>query len=113
MALMVSIPPEAVFSLEKTVSQGGGGASEVGPRGHVCDAGGECPARPTRASFELRVDGPCPARFDWLWIGIREPPMLSGVHRYPAMEQVMYGSPALEAVTSLADSYGAKRLLLV
>src|SRR5262245_51839489 len=39
--------------------------------------------------------------------------MLSGVHRYPAMEQVMYGRPALEAVSALADSHGAKRLLLV
>jgi maleylacetate reductase len=39
--------------------------------------------------------------------------MLSGIHRYPAMEQVIYGRPALEAVTMLADSFDARRLLIV
>ncbi len=39
--------------------------------------------------------------------------MISGAHRYPLQEQVIYGRPAGEAVAALADSFGAQRLLLV
>jgi maleylacetate reductase len=39
--------------------------------------------------------------------------MLHGLHRYPAIEQVIYGEPAAEALAKLADSYSAQKLLLV
>ncbi len=38
--------------------------------------------------------------------------MLSGVHRYPRQEQVIYGRPAAGAVAELAKAYGASRLLI-
>jgi maleylacetate reductase len=38
--------------------------------------------------------------------------MLSGTHRNSVQEQVIYGRPALEAVTELARSFGATRLLI-
>jgi maleylacetate reductase len=39
--------------------------------------------------------------------------MITGSHRFPTMEEVIYGRPAAEAVASLADAFGAQRLLLV
>jgi maleylacetate reductase len=39
--------------------------------------------------------------------------MLSGTHRNPVQEQVIYGLPALEAVRDLARRLGASRLLIV
>jgi maleylacetate reductase len=39
--------------------------------------------------------------------------MISGNHRNSAQEQVVYGRPAAEAVASLADAFGTRRLLLV
>ena len=39
--------------------------------------------------------------------------MLSGVHRNSLQEQVIYGRPALEALRSLATSFGARRLMIV
>ena len=39
--------------------------------------------------------------------------MISGAHRNPRQEQVVYGRPAAEVVTELARSYGATRLLVV
>jgi len=38
--------------------------------------------------------------------------MLSGTHRNSVQEQVTYGRPTLEAVTTLAKSFGAKRLMI-
>lgn len=39
--------------------------------------------------------------------------MISGTHRNSLQEQVVYGPPALEALTSLASAFGARRLMLV
>lgn len=39
--------------------------------------------------------------------------MISGTHRNSLQEQVVYGRPALEALTSLASAFGARRLMLV
>lgn len=39
--------------------------------------------------------------------------MISGAHRYPAQEQVIYGQPAAEAVAAFAQAAGARRLLIV
>jgi len=39
--------------------------------------------------------------------------LVTGVHRYPAQEQVIYGRPAAEAVAAFAQSIGASRLLIV
>jgi maleylacetate reductase len=39
--------------------------------------------------------------------------MLHGLHRYPAIEQVIYGEAAADALAKLADSYSSQRLLLV
>jgi|HubBroStandDraft_1064217.scaffolds.fasta_scaffold18729_2 maleylacetate reductase len=38
--------------------------------------------------------------------------MISGTHRNSVQERVVYGRPALEALSELAASFGAKRLLL-
>ena len=38
--------------------------------------------------------------------------MLSGTHRNSLQEQVIYGRPALEALTDLAKSFGAHRLMI-
>jgi maleylacetate reductase len=39
--------------------------------------------------------------------------MISGTHRNSLQEQVVYGRPALEAVSELAAAFGAKRLMIV
>ena len=39
--------------------------------------------------------------------------MITGSHRYPTMEEVIYGRPAAEAVAQLAEAFGAQRLFLV
>jgi maleylacetate reductase len=39
--------------------------------------------------------------------------MITGSHRFPTMEEVVYGRPAAEAVAALADAFGAQRLFLV
>src|SRR5579872_376445 len=39
--------------------------------------------------------------------------MITGVHRNPLQERIVYGQPAAEAVVELADAFGARRLLLV
>jgi maleylacetate reductase len=39
--------------------------------------------------------------------------MITGAHRYPAMEEVIYGRPAAEAVAGLAAAFAARRLFLV
>ncbi len=39
--------------------------------------------------------------------------MITGTHRYPAQEQVIYGQPAAEAVRGFAQAAGAKRLMIV
>ena len=39
--------------------------------------------------------------------------MITGAHRYPLQEKVVYGWPAAEALSKLADEFGAERLLLV
>ena len=38
--------------------------------------------------------------------------MLSGTHRNSLQEQVIYGRPALEALTDLAKAFGAHRLMI-
>ncbi|HLZ82505.1 MAG TPA: iron-containing alcohol dehydrogenase [Caulobacteraceae bacterium] len=38
--------------------------------------------------------------------------MLSGTHRNSLQEQVIYGRPALEALTELAGAFGARRLMI-
>jgi len=38
--------------------------------------------------------------------------MLSGTHRNSLQEQVIYGRPALQALTELAAAFGAKRLMI-
>ena len=39
--------------------------------------------------------------------------MITGSHRFPTMEEVIYGQLAADAVAALADAFGARRLLLV
>jgi maleylacetate reductase len=39
--------------------------------------------------------------------------VLSGTHRYPRQEEVVYGRPAAEALVDAAGSYGAARLMIV
>ena len=39
--------------------------------------------------------------------------MLTGSHRTPRQDEVVYGRPAADTVARLADGYGAKRLLIV
>ena len=39
--------------------------------------------------------------------------MLSGAHRFPRQEQVIYGRPAAEVVGDLATTWGARRLLVI
>ncbi|HXQ10976.1 MAG TPA: iron-containing alcohol dehydrogenase [Caulobacteraceae bacterium] len=39
--------------------------------------------------------------------------MITGSHRFPTMEEVVYGRPAAAAVAALADAFGAQRLLFV
>lgn len=38
--------------------------------------------------------------------------MLTGTHRFPRQDQVIYGRPAAEAVRELAGAWGARRLLV-
>jgi maleylacetate reductase len=38
--------------------------------------------------------------------------MLSGTHRFPRQDQVVYGRPAVDVLRELAAAYGAKRLLI-
>ncbi len=38
--------------------------------------------------------------------------MLSGAHRFPRQDQVVYGRPAVEVLRELAGVYGARRLLI-
>jgi len=38
--------------------------------------------------------------------------MLSGTHRNSLQEQVIYGRPALEALSELAETFGARRLMI-
>jgi maleylacetate reductase len=38
--------------------------------------------------------------------------MLSGTHRFPRQDQVVYGRPAVEVLRELAAAYGASRLLV-
>ena len=38
--------------------------------------------------------------------------MLSGAHRFPRQDQVTYGRPAAEVLTSLAKAWGCSRLLI-
>lgn len=38
--------------------------------------------------------------------------MLSGTHRNPRQEEVVYGRPAVDALIGLANSYGAERLMI-
>jgi maleylacetate reductase len=38
--------------------------------------------------------------------------MLSGTHRFPRQDQVVYGRPAAEVLRELAASYGGRRLLI-
>jgi maleylacetate reductase len=38
--------------------------------------------------------------------------MLSGTHRFPRQDEVVYGRPAVEVLKELAASYGARRLLI-
>src|SRR5215471_16738362 len=39
--------------------------------------------------------------------------MMSGTHRHPKQEEIVYGRPAVEAVKDAAAAYGAKRVLIV
>jgi maleylacetate reductase len=39
--------------------------------------------------------------------------MISGTHRHPKQEEVVYGQPAVEAVKDAAAAYGARRVLIV
>ena len=38
--------------------------------------------------------------------------MLSGTHRFPRQDEVVYGRPAVEVLKELAAAYGARRLLI-
>src|SRR4051794_24245082 len=39
--------------------------------------------------------------------------MITGIHRHPKQEEVVYGRPAAEAVNDAAATYGARRILIV
>ena len=38
--------------------------------------------------------------------------MLTGTHRFPRQDQIVYGRPAAEVVRELAKAWGASRLLV-